>query len=121
MKLKEIPKINTGFNTPDTYFESLNQKMIQNIFETKKPKLNLKYLWMAVSGMAAALVIFFVINNNQTTIDDLTAQQIMINNTVYNDYFMAENLSDEDLEALAESLEVADMYIFFNQLDNTTE
>ncbi len=109
MNLQETNKIKSGFAINDDYLETLNQKIKQEVLATKRQKTIVKSLWLSLTAIAALLLVFFNLQNtNQQNLHEISAQQLMLNNTYYSDYFVAEELNDEDFEALAKSLEISE-------------
>ena len=108
-KLDSRPNIKSGFKTPDSYFESLTDRVMLSLplQETKViPLYRRRPIW--VTSAAAALVLSFslILSKNEaatTVIPDAAAtEDYLVNNM--NTYELQEDLNSEDLTDISESV-----------------
>lgn len=131
-KLENQPKIETGFKTPDHYFENFSAKIIQQIKEepvAKKSKVisifrKRKNTLMAV---AAVLVFYLMIptfyqnNTKNTELDLNTLENYLAEETPINQYELIENIETKKLIANENNLEketLEDLLITNSNLEN---
>jgi len=115
-------KIDSGFNVPNDYFNTLSGK-ISNLpsLADKKPKVialhRRKWLWTAISTAAVAVLLIALNWNsgNQNTIESLELASIeeylLLDPTFINDQDFETLLSEEDLVMLNEESSLTDEYI----------
>ena len=110
-KLENEPKIQTGFKTPDHYFDDLSAKVLQQINERqvkvipiyrRKKVLSL----VAASAVVMALMIPIVNNYNATSIelDEATLESYLSYQSNLNQYDLTKELDTKDIEKLGKSV-----------------
>ena len=109
--LDNDPKIDSGFRIPENYFEQFEIKMMNqlsqkevkviSIFETRK-------FWF--SAIAAVFVIgfFTTMYLNNTKTENISNEDYLACATTISTEDIIENLSDDDITAVEESLDLYD-------------
>lgn len=111
-KLDKEPKINTGFEIPDNYFEQFEAKMMQQLPKENVKVVSLfhrKQLW--ISSIAAVLLVMIAIPvyfnmKEATTLETATLENYL--STEYSTYEIVDKLSNEDITALENDLSISD-------------
>ena len=111
-KLDKEPKINTGFEIPDDYFEQFESKMMQQLPKENVKVVSLfhrKQLW--ISSIAAVLLVMIAIPvyfnmKGATTLETATLENYL--STEYSTYEIVDKLSNEDITALENDLSLSD-------------
>ncbi|CAM3859261.1 MULTISPECIES: hypothetical protein [Flavobacterium] len=111
-KLDKEPKINTGFEIPDDYFEQFEAKMMQQLPKENVKVVSLfhrKQLW--ISSIAAVLLVMIAIPvyfnmKGATTLETATLENYL--STEYSTYEIVDKLSNEDITALENDLSLSD-------------
>ena len=117
-KLDSRPNIKSGFKAPDSYFESLTDRVMLNlpVQEVKVvPLYRRRPVW--VTSAAAALVLSFSLMLSKSEVpvsapsmpDAATTEDYLVNNM--NTYELQENLDAEDLTELSQSVNISDKAI----------
>ncbi|MBK0368946.1 hypothetical protein [Flavobacterium agrisoli] len=114
-KLHNHPKIASGFQTPDNYFETLSAKITHQIAVEEKPvvALNKKIttFWYAV---AAVLVLALMVptinyfNNPLRQVDEATLESYLSYQTNLNQYDLINELDMQDVNQLNKSITLED-------------
>ena len=109
--LNSNPKITTGFRTPDNYFETVNEKIMQKITIQQHPVIPLyrrkTTIWYAV---AAILVIALMIpainyyNNPLRQVDTATLESYLSYQSNINQYDLINELDMQDVNQLNKSI-----------------
>ncbi len=112
-KLDTNPKIGTGFITPELYFDTLSEKVIQrlpqkeskviSIFRNKK---HIVLLVAAVFIVALLVPIFFTNISKTTELDDNTIENYLSYQSNITQYDIINLLDDEDIDHLKETVAV---------------
>ena len=111
-KLENEPKINTGFKTPDHYFDAFSTKVLQQINETKEVKVIPIYKRKNVIAMLAAAVVFIafmipIVNNYNNTskeLDEATLETYLSYQSNLNQYDLIKELDTKDIDKLNKSV-----------------
>ena len=131
-KLENQPKIETGFKTPDHYFENFSAKIIQQIKEeqvAKKSKVISIFRKRKNTLMAVAAVLVFCLmiptfyqnNTKNTELDLNTLENYLAEETPINQYELIENIETKKLIANENNLEketLEDLLITNSNLEN---
>lgn len=114
-KLDNQPKIETGFKTPENYFDTLSENINARL-QSDEPKVisfynrNKKTFYSVAAVLILALSIpFFIPSTTKVTDIDQTAIENYISyNTKMTTYEIAEYLDKEDIEKLKVDFEIQD-------------
>lgn len=115
-KIDSRPNIKSGFKAPDSYFESLTDRVMLNlpVKEVKVvPLYRRRPIW--VTSAAAALVLSFslILSKSEAPTpvmpDAKATEDYLVNNM--NTYELQENLDVEDLTELSQSVNISDKAI----------
>ncbi|WP_269222353.1 hypothetical protein [Flavobacterium sp. IMCC34518] len=131
-KLENQPKIETGFKTPDHYFENFSANIIQQIKEepvTKKSNVISIFRKRKNTLMAVAAVLVFGLmipafyqnSTKNTEIDLNTLENYLAEETPINQYELIEDIETKKLIANENSLEketLEDLLITNSNLEN---
>ena len=106
-KLENEPKIKSGFKTPDNYFDTFQEKVLQQLNE-KEVKVIPFYKRKKIISLAAAAVIGFallipIVNNyraNSNELDEATLETYLSYHSNISQYDLIQNLDDNDIEKL---------------------
>jgi hypothetical protein len=108
--LENQPKINTGFEVPNGYFDSFSEKIMTKISASdlkESPKvislLDRNRKWMI--SIAASFVVFIVAgyyfyNSNNLTIETTEIEHFIVNNSTLTDDDIASLLDENDIQKL---------------------
>lgn len=110
--LNTKPKIKTGFQIPDHYFEQFETKMMEQLPKKEVKVISLfhkKQVW--ISSIAAILLVMIAIpiyfNMAKTnTLETATLETYLINE--YSTYDIVDKLTNEDIMALENDLSLND-------------
>ena len=114
-KLDEMPKIKSGFKTPEDYFDAFSEKMVAQLPE-EKPKTILlfslrKKLLFAVAAVlvvALSVPIFNTLSSNNAVLDQQTLEDYIAQNTRISENDILELLEKEDIEKLNLDYQIPD-------------
>jgi len=116
-KLNEEQKIKLGFTTPDGYFESFSERLMQQL---PKPEVKVvplykrKPVWFsAAAGFAvmATLGIFYTNTQQKTTPalpDDAAIENYLMYQVNVNSYDLMQNLDQQDIDELEQTIAISD-------------
>lgn len=106
-KLDEMPKIKSGFKTPEDYFDAFSEKMVAQLPEEKPKTIPLfslrKKLLFAVAAVlivALSVPIFNTLSSNNPDLDQQTLEDYIAQNTRISENDILELLEKEDIEKL---------------------
>lgn len=106
-KLDSRPGIKSGFKAPDSYFESLTERVMLNLpsEEVKViPLYRRKPVWITSAAAALVLSLTLVLSKNETSAPVLTSEVInadyLLNNAGVSTEDILSNISAEDLKEL---------------------
>lgn len=104
-KLDSNPKVTTGFNTPEGYFENFSERLLQQLpkEETKVISFwarNKNWLYSTAAAVVVGLSIPMLYNsqNNSETISATEIENYIANNSSVSDEEIAEILDNETTE-----------------------
>jgi hypothetical protein len=117
-KLDNEPKIKTGFRTPDGYFESFTERVMQQLAQPEArviPLYRRKPVWFSAAAAFIVLLglgIFFrsAVLDVQTVQPDADAiENYLVYQQGINSYDLIQNLNQQDIEELQASIDVDDI------------
>ncbi|CAM3437610.1 hypothetical protein [Flavobacterium chungbukense] len=114
-KLENEPKIKSGFNTPENYFDDFSEKVLQQLHQ-KEVKVIPFYKRKKTLSLAAAAVIGFalmipIVNNYKATSNDLdeaTLETYLSYQSNISQYDLIQKLDDSDIEKLNNNITLED-------------
>jgi hypothetical protein len=109
--LDNDPKIDNGFRIPENYFEQFEAKIMSqlpekevkviSIFETRK-------FWFSAVAAVFVIGLFTTMYLNNIKTENISTEDYLACATTISTEDIIENLSDEDITAIEESLELYD-------------
>lgn len=109
--LDNDPKIDSGFRIPENYFEQFEIKMMNqlsqkevkviSIFETRK-------FWFSAIAAVFVIGLFTTMYLNNTKTENISNEDYLACATTISTEDIIENLSDDDITAVEESLDLYD-------------
>lgn len=107
-KLENEPKIQTGFKTPDHYFDTLSAKVLQQINDEKEVKVipiykRKKVLSLVAAAAVVATLMIPVVNNYNATskeLDEATLETYLSYQSNLNQYDLMKELDTKDIDKL---------------------
>ncbi len=106
------PKIKSGFQVPENYFEQFEAKMMEQLPQKETKVVSLfhkKQIW--ISSIAAVLLVMIAIPVYQSMSKDTTIEATTLENYLvseYSTYDIIDKLSTEDINALENDLTLND-------------
>ena len=107
--LNNIPKVNSGFKTPDDYFDNLSDKIFQQIkIEREQPVVitmhsRKKIVWMAAAAVLAIGILIPIINyqkNPLNQVEHSTLENYISYQSNINQYDLIEEMNHEAVEKI---------------------
>lgn len=130
-KLNTIPKIESGFKTPDEqYFEKFSANLLEKLPKTEPKTISIfqqkKTIFMMVAAVfVLALLIPTVINNTSRSkeIDTVTLENYLSYQANMNQYDLINGLNEEEIKSIGtdivlEDQTIEDILISNNNLEN---
>ena len=116
-KLDKHPKINSGFKTPEHYFDDFSEKLLKQIPEEETKLFSIfskrkNWMYACAAVLVLALSIPFVYQNQNNEIDAATLENYISYNT---------SITDTDLVNLLNENDIQKIDIGMNIEDNTIE
>lgn len=119
LKLNTIPKIESGFKTPDdTYFENFSANLLQQLPENTPKTILLfqrnKAVFMLVAAvLILALFVPALLNNANTTneLDTITLENYLSYQSTMNQYDLINELEEEDISNINTTITLEDKTI----------
>lgn len=111
--LENHPKINSGFKTPEDYFENFSEQVLAKINEDEKPVISIFQRhrnWFLAAAAVLVLGIMIPFLNKpvaSTTIDDATMENYLAQSNI-SQYELVNMLDNEDIDALEKELAMDD-------------
>ncbi|TDW48849.1 hypothetical protein EV144_103368 [Flavobacterium sp. 270] len=108
-KLENEPKINSGFKTPEHYFDNFSAKVLEKINEEEKEVKVIPFYKRkkVLTILAAAMIVFAlmipIVNNYRATSNDLdeaTLETYLAYQSNLNQYDLIQNLDTKDIQKL---------------------
>lgn len=127
-KLNSETKIDTGFTTPENYFENFASKILLEIQENdeKKPIALYSKIKIWTAAVAAIFILGLLIpvyhffENPMSKIDDKSLENYLVYSSSFSDAELAYLLDNNDLEKISIELKVEDK-IIENELTKNTD
>ncbi|SHH13915.1 hypothetical protein SAMN05444372_11732 [Flavobacterium micromati] len=117
-KLDNEPKIESGFKTPDHYFENFSSKVMEKMAEDEIKVIPIfqkrNYVYFAV---AAVLVISLLVpamynwSTNSSEIDSVALENYITYQSNVNQYDLINNLGEEDIKNIKVNIAIEDKAI----------
>jgi|LauGreStaDraftv2_3_1035109.scaffolds.fasta_scaffold04657_4 hypothetical protein len=109
-KIEDHSKIETGFSTPENYFENLESTILQKI-ENKQVKvvsifLKPKY-WIAAAAAIFVFGLFLNIFNYKSQEENFADEEFLTSQTDFSTEDLAEYLTENELKKLEENYNVS--------------
>jgi hypothetical protein len=114
-KLDKIPKIETGFKTPDNYFENFSGNFMKNLPENKTNKNVISLfdkrknlLFMAAAILIIALLLPILFTNSKTTsnLETLTIENYLSYQSNLNQYDLIDVLEYDKIDNMEASIDL---------------
>lgn len=116
--LNNFPKIESGFKTPDNYFENFSEKLLNNLPEKEVKVISIyekRKTWIyAVAAVLVLAISVPVLNqyfNKSNEIESLVIENYLASNTSINDNDIADLLTDNDIQKIKINLNIEDKTI----------
>jgi hypothetical protein len=114
-KLDNEPKIRTGFKVPDGYFESLTDKVMQQIPEPEVKTIPLYHSFTTWYAAAAAVLLlafgaglYFKPGTGETQPDNSAIESYLVYQANISNYDLYQSLDDDDIKDLEQSIVISD-------------
>ncbi|GIZ10328.1 hypothetical protein [Flavobacterium sp. UMI-01] len=110
-KLDTTPKIPTGFQTPEGYFDTLSERVLQQLPEKESKvisifKNNKKAFLMVAAVFVIALLIPSLYQTKTTELDDSAIENYLTYQSNVTQYEIINLLDDEDIDELKATVAV---------------
>mgnify|MGYP003527529110 FL=1 len=104
-KLDSKPKINSGFKTPEHYFEDFSEKLMQQLPEEETKVISIfskrkNWMYACAAILVLALSIPFVFQNQTQEIDATTLENYLAINSGITDVELIDLLHEEDINKI---------------------
>lgn len=106
-KLDTIPKISTGFKTPDTYFDSLSEKVIRQLPDNKSNVISIfrdrKHIILMVAAIfviALLIPIIYTTATKTVELEDSAIENYLSYQSNVTQYDIINLLDNEDIDDL---------------------
>nr|WP_314835324.1 hypothetical protein [uncultured Flavobacterium sp.] len=114
-KLENEPKIESGFKTPDHYFEDFSAKIMQQLPENE-PKVisifqkrkNILFVVAAVLVLALMIPVYTTLSTNTKTLDETTLENYITYQSNVNQYDLISELELEDINKIKTTIPIED-------------
>lgn len=117
-KLDNEPKIETGFKTPDHYFDAFSAKVMQQLPENEPKVISIfakRKTWLfavaAVLILALSLPIINTFETQDTTLDKTTLENYLTNHGAISDDDLVNLLDEEDIQKMKMDYKIEDKAI----------
>lgn len=114
-KLDNEPKIRTGFKVPDGYFESLTDKVMQQITEPEVKTIPLYRRFTTWYASAAAILLlafgtglYFKLGVREAQPDNTAIENYLVYQANISNYDLYQNLDENDIKDLEQSVVISD-------------
>lgn len=107
--LENQPKINSGFKTPEHYFENFSEQLLAKIGQEEKPVISIfqrhRNWFLAVAAVLILGIMIPFLNKpaDASTIDDATMENYLAQSNI-SQYELVNMLDDADIDALERDL-----------------
>lgn len=114
-KLENEPKIESGFKTPDHYFEDFSAKIMQQLPENE-PKVisifqkrkNILFAVAAILVLALMIPVYTTLSTNTKTLDETTLENYITYQSNVNQYDLISELELEDINKIKTTIPIED-------------
>ncbi len=114
-KLKNEPKIATGYKVPDAYFEDFQSKVNHRLNKNETPVISLfaqRKIWIlaiaAIFIIALSISLINVMNTSSSEIDKTTLENYLANNATISNDDIVELLNEDDINKIKIDLKIED-------------
>ncbi|WP_348810884.1 hypothetical protein [Flavobacterium maritimum] len=114
-KLEDEPKIESGFKTPENYFENFSAKIMQQLPENEAKVISLfqkrKIILMAVAAIlvvAMMIPIYTLFSTNSKELDESTLENYITYQSSMNQYDLISELEAEDINRIKTTIPLED-------------
>lgn len=114
-KLEDEPKIESGFKTPENYFENFSAKIMQQLPENESKVISLfqkrKIILMAVAAIlvvAMMIPIYTLFSTNSKELDESTLENYITYQSSMNQYDLISELEAEDINRIKTTIPLED-------------
>jgi flagellar basal body-associated protein FliL len=114
-KLENQPKIESGFKTPENYFENFSAKIMQQLPENEPKVISLfqkrKIILMAVAAIlvvAMMIPIYTLFSTNSKELDESTLENYITYQSSMNQYDLISELEAEDINRIKTTIPLED-------------
>lgn len=117
-KIKEDQKLQSGFKTPDLYFETFSEKMMTQIRTENTnviPLFSKRKKWY----LAVAAVLIFALSI--TAVQKMSTQMIEPDGTTLENYLISANTTENDLVDLLDEEDIKNLNVTYDIEDKTIE
>jgi hypothetical protein len=124
-KLENQPKIESGFKTPENYFDTFAARVLQQL-PTKEPKrISIFYkrkTWLCAAAailiLGLSIPIYKQFNSHYSKIDDATLENYIAYQSSVSDSDLANLLEEEDIQKISIDLDIEDKTLENELADN---
>lgn len=106
-KLENEPKIESGFKTPENYFENFSAKMMQQLPENEPKVISIfqkrKIILMTVAAilvLAMMIPLYTIFSTNSKELDETTLENYLTYQSSMNQYDLITELEPEDINKI---------------------
>ena len=104
-KLDKHPKINSGFKTPEHYFDDFSEKLMLQLPKEESKVISIfskrkNWMYACAAVLVLALSIPFVYQNQNNEIDDATLENYLALNSGITDVELIDLLHEEDINQI---------------------
>ena len=117
-ELNKEPKIESGFKTPDHYFDTFSEKIMQQLPDRNQkvtPIFSKTKIWTiaiaAVFLISLSIPIFNALKTSSTELDKGTIENYLTNHTEISDDDLVELLDEEDIQKMKLNYNIEDKTI----------
>ena len=109
--LDSNPKINSGFKIPENFFEQFEAKIMNQISEKEVKVISIfetRKIWLSAVAAVFVIGLFTTMYLSNNTNENISAEDYLACETTISTEDIIENLSDDDITAMEESLDLYD-------------
>jgi hypothetical protein len=109
--LDNDPKIDSGFRIPENYFEQFEAKMMSQLHEKEVKVISIfetRRFWFSAVAAVFVIGLFTTMYLNNTKTENISTEDYLACATTISTEDIIENLSDDDITAIEESLDLYD-------------
>ena len=109
--LDSNPKINSGFKIPENFFEQFEAKIMNQISEKEVKVISIfetRKFWLSAVAAVFVISLFTTMYLSNNTNENISTEDYLACQTTISTEDIIENLSDDDITAMEESLDLYD-------------